>query len=74
MDIIFELQDKINDLIEKAYKNGADADHLASMVFATGDAFGLLYGNHWNKDRIKIFKHEIEMYEDDEESENNLLF
>lgn len=68
---MFELQNKISDLISKAYLEGANADDLASMVVATGDAFGLLYGDKWSKDRIEIFKNEI--YEDDEEAENNLF-
>ena len=72
---LFKLQDKISDLIEKAYKSGADADHLASMVFATGDAFGLLYGDHWNKDRLEIFRHELRIADEaEEDEENNLLF
>lgn len=71
---MFELQSKINDLISEAYEKGADADQLASMVFATGDAFGLLYGDKWHTDRIEIFKHEVEMFENDREDENNLYF
>lgn len=72
---IFELQDKISDLIAKAYERGADADELASMVFATGDAFGLLHGNNWNKDRLELFRYELRIADEAaEDEENNLLF
>lgn len=68
---LFVLQDKINDLLYKAAKDGVDIDDLAAMVVVTGDTFGHLNGQHWDKDRVELYTFFLDDAEDDE---NNLYF
>lgn len=67
---LFKLQDKIDDLLYKAAKDGVDVDDLAAMVVTTGDTFGRLNGVHWDKDRIELYTYFLDEAEDDE---NNIF-
>lgn len=71
---LFNLQDKISDLLQEAYEEGLDPDVIASMVVATGDGFGLLFGRTWEEDRITIYRNQLELADEAEDEENNLLF
>lgn len=69
---LFVLQDKINDLLYNAAKDGVDIDDLAAMVVTTGDMFGQQNGQHWDKDRIELYTYLLDEAEADDE--NNLYF
>lgn len=69
---LFVLQDKIIDLLYKAAKDGVDIDDLAAIVVTTGDMFGQVNGQLWDKDRIELYTYFLDEAEADDE--NNLYF
>lgn len=58
---VYWLQDEIYKICEDAImEKDADPDLVAAMLFGTADALGLLHGDTWFKDRLDLFKYELE--------------